>query len=84
MFDIRTKNKKNKLNNICLNAEKLLENDNELDTHTIYMIIKALTNLEYNKEIYDTLSNEKNISRLSSSMIYFQLVIIYIKKMANQ
>ena len=59
MFDIRTKNKKNKLNNICLNAEKLLENDNELDTHTIYMIIKALTNLEYNKEIYDTLSNEK-------------------------
>jgi len=82
MFDIRTKNKKNKLNNICLNAEKLLENDNELDTHTIYMIIKALTNLEYNKEIYDTLSNEKKHKPVIK--FYFQLVIIYIKKMANQ
>lgn len=61
----KAKGNKEILKNICTNAEKLLNKNEDLDTHPIYLFIKSLVDLEYNKQICNTLSKyEKTQDRV--------------------
>lgn len=61
--------KRQELKKICLVAEELLEIKIEAETHPIYLLIKELVDLEYNKVIYKTISthDDHKVPQFSSN-----------------
>lgn len=60
--------KRQELKKICLVAQQLLKIEAEDETHPIYLLIKELTELEYSKVIYKSISthNDRKVPHFSA------------------